>query len=114
KERHEIDFAGNGGAGRDFQGRLGRLFERSKNAAFGSGNFKAIPMLVVSVAQQNVAPGHVGNLDRRDDGLEGDVLEPLELQIHLDLPLRWESDQKERNEDEGAGHARLKYCNSPA
>ena len=84
------------------------------DAAFGSGNFKAMPVLVVSVAQQNVAPGHVGNRDRRDDRLEGDVLKPFELQIHLDLPLRWESHQKERGQDEGAGHARLKYCNSSA
>ncbi len=79
-----------------FQRRLIGLPDRGQGAALVGRDFKAIPMLLVIVAQFDIAAGEVGDRDRRDDRFIGDVLQTLEFQIHLDLSLRRENERKSK------------------
>ena len=56
-------------------------------------------MLIVIVVQLDVAAGKVGDRHRRDHRFVGDVLEPLEFQVHLDLPSCAKGKQNQRERD---------------
>jgi hypothetical protein len=62
--------------------------------------------------QRDGASGEVGDRDRGDDRLEGDVLETFEFQVHLNLALRRNREQKKQGASRWSNQWRVKYRNS--
>ena len=106
KKWREVDLSRHRLTRSDVKGGLGRrASQRREQAAFAGVNLKPEPRLAVLVLQVDVASGQVRDLDRGDDGLVGDVLEPFELQLHLDLGVAGRRRQ-ERPSQEYAEHHR--------
>jgi hypothetical protein len=84
----EIDLLSYAFPGFDSKWRLDQLLTcLPDRLAFAAGDFKSKPFLVLVVIQLNIAPGEIRYSDRRDHWLIGDVLQPRELDIQLNLRL---------------------------
>jgi hypothetical protein len=108
KKRREIDFSRHRFAGLHVERRLGRFpFEGCQQPAFARIYFETEPALAAVIPQIDVAPGKVCDGESGQDWLVGDVLQPLEFQLNLDLPPRRGGQEKKREELKAEFHGLL-------
>src|SRR5947207_15501554 len=72
--------------------------ERREETPVSSIDFKTEPVLAVFIVEVDVAPSEICDPDGSHDWLVRDILQPLELQFHLDLRLRRRGQKKEQDQ----------------
>jgi hypothetical protein len=91
----------------DVQGWLRHVgFQWREEPPLARVDLEAEPVLAVIIAQIDVAPGIVRDLDRGQDWFVGDVLEAFKAEVHLDLAASRRGDKQKCGQQSPERHRR--------
>ena len=93
----------------DFQWGLNRIcLQYSDQLSILTGHLESEPRLTGSIVQINVASGQIGDADGCDDRFVGNVLQPRQLEIDLNLGERRTGGEKKNRAVGRCFHGRIK------